>query len=171
MDAPDRGDAIGRCRQLRSDFLILRCAALQRQQAHDHLQAVQQAMIGLLAQERLVLDQIVLLTKQSVFPDESLSQPGFRALMSYQLAFVGGRGGGGCEAPEIIVGTGFWEALLGGSLIGRLASVVGRSSRPCGARDFEKWHSAAKLPCDGEYSMVILSFFPVSRLRCLDTPD
>jgi len=46
----------------------------------------QQSMIGLPAQERLLLDQPVLLTKQSLILGESLSQPAFRAPMSYQLA-------------------------------------------------------------------------------------
>ena len=88
MNAPDRGNAIGRSRQLRSHFGIFRCPALQRQQAYDHLQAVQQPMIGLLAQHRLLLDQLVLLTKQSLFPGESLVAARFRAPVSYQLAFV-----------------------------------------------------------------------------------
>ena len=44
-----------------------------------------------------------------------------------------------------------------------------RSSRPCGARGFKKWHAAGEIALRGEYSMVILSSFPVSRLRCLDT--
>jgi hypothetical protein len=46
VDATHRGNAIGRSRQLRSNFSILRRAALQRKQAHDHLRAVQQSMIG-----------------------------------------------------------------------------------------------------------------------------
>ena len=58
-------DAIGRGGQLRSDLRVGRCSALQRQQAHDHLQAVQQPVIGLLAQERLMFDQLVLLAKQN----------------------------------------------------------------------------------------------------------
>jgi hypothetical protein len=60
----------------------------KRKQAYDYLYAVQQSMIGLPAQERLLLDQPVLLTKQSLILGESLSQPAFRAPMSYQLAFV-----------------------------------------------------------------------------------
>ena len=88
VDAPDRGNAIGRGGQLRSNFGILRRPALQRKQAYDHLQAVQQPMIGLLAQNRLLLDQLVFLTKQRLFLGESLSQPDFRAPTSYQLAFV-----------------------------------------------------------------------------------
>jgi CRP-like cAMP-binding protein len=35
VDAPDRGNAIGCCGQLRSDFSILRRPALQRKQAYD----------------------------------------------------------------------------------------------------------------------------------------
>ena len=88
MDAPDRGNAIGRGGQLRSDLGICRCPTLQRKQAYDYLYAVQQSMIGLPAQERLLLDQPVLLTKQSLILGESLSQPAFRAPMSYQLAFI-----------------------------------------------------------------------------------
>src|SRR5580704_4370198 len=88
VDAPDRGNAI-RCRsQLRNHLGIVRRPALQRQQAYDHLQAVQQPMIGLLPQHRLLLDQRVLLTKQSLFPGESLAKPAFRAPVPYQLAFV-----------------------------------------------------------------------------------
>ena len=45
-------------------------------------------MIGFLPQDRLLSDHFVLLTKQSLFPGESLSQPDFRAPMSYQFAFV-----------------------------------------------------------------------------------
>jgi hypothetical protein len=45
-------------------------------------------MIGLLPQHRLLLDQRVLLTKQSLFPGESLAKPAFRAPVSNQLAFV-----------------------------------------------------------------------------------
>jgi hypothetical protein len=88
VDAPDRGNAIGCCGQLRSNFSILRRPALQRKQAYDHLHAIQQPMIGLLAQNCLVLDQLVLLTKQSLFSGESLSKPTFRAPMSSQLLFV-----------------------------------------------------------------------------------
>ena len=40
MHAPDRGYAIGRGSQLRSDLGIRRRPALQRKQAHDHLQVV-----------------------------------------------------------------------------------------------------------------------------------
>jgi hypothetical protein len=44
-------------------------------------------MIGFLAQNLLLLDQLVLLMKQNFFLGESLSQLGFRAPMSYSLAF------------------------------------------------------------------------------------
>src|SRR5580700_9537451 len=88
VDAPDRGNAIGCRGQLRNDLGILRRTALQRQQAYDHLQTVQQPMIGLLPQHRLLLDQRVLLTKQSLFPGESLAKPAFGAPVSYQFAFV-----------------------------------------------------------------------------------
>jgi hypothetical protein len=49
VDTPDRGNAIRRGGQLRSNFSILRRPALQRKQAYDHLHPVQQPMIGLLA--------------------------------------------------------------------------------------------------------------------------
>ena len=88
MNAPDRSDAIGRDGQLRSDLGIRRRPALQRKQAYDHLQAVQKPMIGLLAQDLLLSDQLVLLTKQSLFSGKSLPQPDFREPMSCQLAFV-----------------------------------------------------------------------------------
>ena len=88
MDAPDRGDAIGRRGQLRNNLCIVRRPALQRQQADDHLQAVQQPMVGLLPQHRLLFDQLVLLTKQGFFPGESLAKPAFRAPVFHQLAFV-----------------------------------------------------------------------------------
>jgi hypothetical protein len=45
-------------------------------------------MIGLLAQNRLSFDQLVLLTKQCFFPGESLSQPNFRASVFCQFAIV-----------------------------------------------------------------------------------
>jgi hypothetical protein len=45
-------------------------------------------MIGLLAQECLVLDQLVLLMKQSLFAGESLSQLDFRAPTPGQLTFA-----------------------------------------------------------------------------------
>src|SRR5690242_4479988 len=45
-------------------------------------------MIGLLAQQSLMLDQIVLLTKQSLFSGESLSQLDFRVPVADQLAFA-----------------------------------------------------------------------------------
>src|SRR5271154_670314 len=88
VDAPDRGNAVGGRGQLRNNLGILRRTALQRQQAYDHLQTVQQPMIGFLPQHRLLLDQRVLLTKQSLFPGESLAKPAFRAPVPYQLAFV-----------------------------------------------------------------------------------
>ena len=88
MDAPDRGDAIGCRGQLRSNFGILRRPALQRQQAYDHLHAVQQPMIGFLAQNHLLFDQFVFLRKQSLLSRQRPSKPTFRAPMSCQLAFV-----------------------------------------------------------------------------------
>jgi hypothetical protein len=45
-------------------------------------------MIGLLAQNRMLLDQFILLTKQSIFSGESLPQSDFRVPMPCQLAFV-----------------------------------------------------------------------------------
>jgi hypothetical protein len=45
-------------------------------------------MTGLRARDFLLLNQLVLLTKQSLFSGESLSQPDFRAPMFRQLAFV-----------------------------------------------------------------------------------
>ena len=96
MDAPDSGNAIGRGSQLRSNLSILRCPGLQRKQAYDHLYAIQQPMIGLVAQNRLLLDQLVPVTKESLLPGESLPQTDFRAPMSCQLAFVARN----CAAPE-----------------------------------------------------------------------
>ena len=49
VHAPDRGYAIGRRSQLRSGLGIRRRPALQRKQTYDHLQVIQQSMIGLLA--------------------------------------------------------------------------------------------------------------------------
>ena len=77
MDAPDRDYTIGRGGQLRSGLGVRRRPALQPKQAYDHLQAVQKSMIGLFAQNLLLLDQLVLLTKQSLFSSESLPQPDF----------------------------------------------------------------------------------------------
>ena len=45
-------------------------------------------MIELLAQDRLVLDELILLTKQSFILGECLSQPHFSAPMPDQLPFV-----------------------------------------------------------------------------------
>jgi hypothetical protein len=45
-------------------------------------------MIRLLAQNRLLSDQFVLLAKQGIFSGKSLAQPDFRAPMPCQLAFV-----------------------------------------------------------------------------------
>src|SRR5271166_4846579 len=88
VDASNRGHAIGRDGQLRSGFGIRRRPALQPKKADDHLQAVQKSMIGLVPQNLLLLDQLVLLTKQSLFSGESLSQPDFRAPMFCKLVFV-----------------------------------------------------------------------------------
>jgi hypothetical protein len=85
--ASNRGNTIGRGGQLRSNFSIRRHPALQREQAYDHLQVVQQSVIGFLAQNLLLLDQLVLLMRQNFFLGECLSQLGFRAPMSYSLAF------------------------------------------------------------------------------------
>jgi len=72
----------------RSNLAIRRRPSLQRKQACDHLQAVQQPMIRLLAQNRLLSDQFVLFAKQRVFSGKSLAQADFRAPMPCQLAFV-----------------------------------------------------------------------------------
>jgi hypothetical protein len=61
---------------------------LERKQAYDHLQAVQQPMIRFLPQNLLLLDQLVLLAKQSFFPGEGFAKSAFRAHVSYQLAPV-----------------------------------------------------------------------------------
>ncbi len=45
-------------------------------------------MIGFLAKDRLLLDQPVLLPKQSLIPGESPSQSDFRSPASYQLALI-----------------------------------------------------------------------------------
>jgi hypothetical protein len=45
-------------------------------------------MMALLVQNLLVADQLILLTKQSLVPNESLSQPDFRVSMLCQLEFV-----------------------------------------------------------------------------------
>ena len=92
MDSPNRGNTIGRGGQLRSNLGIRRCPTLQRKQAHDHLQAVQQPMIGFLAQNGLPLDQVILFGKQSLILGESRWQPGFRSPMSGQLPFVARNG-------------------------------------------------------------------------------
>jgi hypothetical protein len=88
VDARNRGHPIGRDRQLRRDLGILRCPALQRKQAHDHLHAVQKPVIGLLAQDLLMLDELVLLTQQSLVPGESLPQPELRAPIFCELEFL-----------------------------------------------------------------------------------
>jgi hypothetical protein len=88
VNASDRGDAIGCGGQTRGDLTIRRRSGLQRKQARDHLQAIQQPMIRLLAQNRLLSDQFVLLAKQGIFSGKSLAQPDFRAPMPCQLAFV-----------------------------------------------------------------------------------
>jgi hypothetical protein len=88
VDPSDRSHAVGRDGQLRSDLGIRRLAALQRKQAYDHLQAVQQPMIGLPAQNFPLLDQLVFLAKQSLFSYERPSQADFRAPEFCKLAFV-----------------------------------------------------------------------------------
>ncbi|MGP0090303.1 MAG: hypothetical protein ACLPKB_10170 [Xanthobacteraceae bacterium] len=88
MDALDRGHAIGSDGQLRRGLGIRRCPALQRKQAYDHLQAVQQSVIGLLARNLLLPNQRILLTKQSLVPSKSLAQPDFGQPSCCQLAFV-----------------------------------------------------------------------------------
>jgi hypothetical protein len=45
-------------------------------------------MIGLLAQNILLSDQLVLLTKQSLFAGKSCPQQAFRELATCQLAFI-----------------------------------------------------------------------------------
>src|SRR5207249_6313814 len=88
VNAAERGNAIGRGGQLRSNFSILRRPALQRKQADNHLRAVQQSMIGLLVQNHHLSDQLVLLMKQRLFSRESLAQLDFRAPTSGQLTFA-----------------------------------------------------------------------------------
>jgi hypothetical protein len=88
VDAPNRAYAVGRDGQFRSDIDIRRRPALERKQTRDHLQAVQQPMIGFLAQDLVLLDQFVFLTKQIIFSGESRSQPDFYAPVLCQLPFV-----------------------------------------------------------------------------------
>jgi hypothetical protein len=52
------------------------------------LRAIQEPMIGLLAQDHHLLNQLVFLLTQGVFSDESLSQLDFGVPTPNQLAFV-----------------------------------------------------------------------------------
>ena len=88
MDAPDHGNTIGCGSQLRSGLGIFRRPALQRKQAYDHLQVVQQSMIGLAAQKLLILNQLVFLTKQALIKSDGLSQLEFGASIFFQFAFI-----------------------------------------------------------------------------------
>jgi hypothetical protein len=88
VDAPDHGDAIGCSNQLRSRLRIRRGPALQRQQAYDHLQVVQESMIGLAAQEGLILNCLIFLTKQALIKSDDLSQLEFGPPISFQFAFI-----------------------------------------------------------------------------------
>ena len=88
VDASDRGNAICRGGQLRGNFGVLSRPALQRKQAYDHLHAVQEPMIGLLAQSLLLSNQLFLFAKQSLISGECLSQSNFSAPVSCELAFV-----------------------------------------------------------------------------------
>jgi hypothetical protein len=75
VNALDSSDPVGRSSQLCGDLGIRRRPALQRKQAYDQLQAVHHPVIGLLAQELLLLDQFVFMTKQRLILSESLPQP------------------------------------------------------------------------------------------------
>jgi hypothetical protein len=87
VNALDRGDRQA-AMELRGGFGIGRRPACSGQQADDHLQAVQQPVIGLLAQEVLLLDHLVLLTNPLVVAGKGLPQQELSALVLGQLALV-----------------------------------------------------------------------------------
>jgi hypothetical protein len=62
--------------------------AQRRQQAYDHLQVVQESMVGLAARERLILNRLIFLTKQVLIKSDDLSQLEFGPPMSFQFAFI-----------------------------------------------------------------------------------
>ena len=88
MHARDGGDAAGRCGQLRSGFRIRRLAALQRKQADDQLQIVQQSVIGLSARQLLLADDLILLTKEILVMGDFLAQRDSHLAKLAELALV-----------------------------------------------------------------------------------
>ncbi|KQW21850.1 hypothetical protein ASC80_00035 [Afipia sp. Root123D2] len=49
---------------------------------------VQESMIGFAAQERLILDRLILLAKQALISSDDLSELEFSAPISFQFAFI-----------------------------------------------------------------------------------
>lgn len=95
VDAPNHGNARGCGSPLRSRLRIRRCPALQRQQAGDHLQVVRESMIGLAAQERLILVCLVFLTKQACINSDDLLRASIWSIshldgppMSFRFGFI-----------------------------------------------------------------------------------
>ena len=90
VDAGDRGHAVGGGREVRRGPGIGLAAALQREQAHDHLQAVHQAMVGFPAQYLAMVEELVLLVQQGLLARQGPAQPDFRAATLGELVLVAG---------------------------------------------------------------------------------
>src|SRR5476649_2996263 len=87
VETPDRSDAIGRHGKARRGFRVRFTAALQGQQAGDHLEVVQQPVTALLIQNLLMAYQLVLLSKQNLILREKRAQLALRDFGRREFAF------------------------------------------------------------------------------------